>query len=259
MPTQEQCFDQMLTITADLFFSIESELFKPYYEGNENNAMSILDVGCGNGAYLSLLSRQFPLWRCIGLERDERIYHYAQPKETANLTFIRTAYENYQSVEPFDYVIIRLVAAHLQDRTHFMHWLRNQTHPDSIIILIDVEDNMQANLNEAQQLPLFSELYRAMRRPLRTSKILSLKDSLLLEGEAAGFEALNAVSYGVQADSPDTRRQIYEYMQAVTGARCGSPLPPDRQLELNIWNAAEHASFGIGLFGLILSLKSRFK
>ena len=256
MPTQEQYFDQMLTITADLFFSIENELFKPYYESKKNTATSILDVGCGNGAYLSLLSRQFPQWRCIGLEMDERIYRYAQPKETEKLTFINAAYENYQSNEPVDYVIIRLVAAHLQDRAHFMHWLRNQTHPESIIILIDVEDTVQTNLQEAERLPLFSELYRTMRRPLRASKLLSLKDSLLLEGKAAGFQALKVVSYGVQADTPKTRRQIFEYMQAVTGARCESPIPPERQLELNRWYDTENATFDVGLFGLVLGLKA---
>lgn len=256
MRTQEQCFDMMLTITADLFFPIESELFKPYYEQGNNGAKTILDVGCGNGAYLARLSRQFPHWRCTGLEMDERIYRYAQPRETMNLTFIHTAYENYQTVKPFDYVIIRLAAAHLQNLAHFMHWLRDQTHPESIIICIDVEDTVQTNLKEAEQLPLFSKLYQAMRKPLRASKLLSLKDSLLIEGKSAGLVPLTVVSYGVQADSPHTKQQIYDYMQAVTGAYFGSPLPPERQNELNNWYHSEHASFEVGLFGLVYGLKT---
>ncbi|MFC5649332.1 class I SAM-dependent methyltransferase [Paenibacillus solisilvae] len=256
MQTKEQCFDSMLTLTADLFFSIENDLFKPYYESGPNEVKSVLDVGCGNGTYLSRLSDQFPMWRCTGIEMDDRIFRYAQLKAADHLTFIHTPYENYQSAEPFDCVIIRLAAAHLQDRTHFMHWLRHQLHPHSIVILIDVEESLQLSLKQSENLPLFSELYQTMRKPLRASRLLSLKDSLLLESEFAGFNPLKAVSYSINADSTKTRKQMYDYMQAVTGAYYGSPLPPKRQAELNEWYNNEAASFEVGLFGLVLGLKA---
>ncbi|BBH22220.1 hypothetical protein Back11_35650 [Paenibacillus baekrokdamisoli] len=256
MRTQEHWFDLMLTTTTDLLFDKETQLLSSYYERNLVKKASVLDVGCGNGAYLLRMSQQFPLWSCTGIEMNEQIYRFAQTKVSKAITIVPTAYQDYHSPKPYDYVLVRLIAAHLPDLAHFMRWLRERIHPGSIIIIIDVEEEMQTELTESKLLPLFSNLYQQMRKPLRTSKLMSFKDLLSLEAVYAGLHPIERLNYGVTTDSPSTREQIYNYMRHVTGAHYGSAIPPERDRELAIWYESRDESFAIRMFGLVLQLKT---
>ncbi|MBW7453587.1 class I SAM-dependent methyltransferase [Paenibacillus sepulcri] len=241
-------FDQMLTATTDLFFNLEMELLLHQYGGSET--LRLLDVGCGNGEYLSRLSRHYPGWQCTGLELDEGIYQYAVLKETPNLSFVHSSYENYESDHRYDLVLVRLVAAHLQDQGHFMRWLRDRTHPHSTIIIIDIEDAEETRWSES--LPLFSSLYSQMRRPLRRTRLLRLKDSLALEARFHGFASQQLFRYRAAADALDTKRLMYRYMQLVTGYHYGHPLPADREDELVQWFMSPDQTFEVHMFAILL-------
>jgi SAM-dependent methyltransferase len=247
-----QCFDQMLTITTEMFFDIEEELFLRRLDAQK--PLSILDVGCGNGEYLARVSRRYPQWRCTGLEMDARIYRYAEGKQSSRLSFHLSSYEQFESLETYDCVIVRLTAAHLEDRAHFMRWLRERTHLGSLILIIDADEGIGQLAGEANGLPLLGALYREMRRPLRASKLMLLHESLALEARYAGLRPGEVVRYGRNADTPESKALIHAYMQLVAASRFGMPLPPEYGKELKRWYEEPQAAFEIRIFGLMLEV-----
>jgi len=248
--TKTKWFDSMLTATTDLFLPVEKQLFLDYPA--EASPLRILDVGCGNGEYISRLSRLYPQWSCTGLEMDNGIYQYARKKETSKLTFVHSSYENYASDEPYDLVLVRLVAAHIQDQGHFMQWLRERTHQHSTVIIIDIEDAEESRWKDL--LPLFSSLYQQIRQPLRRSRLLRLRDSLSLEARSRGWNNQQLIRYQAKAETADTKLLMYRYMQMVTAYHYGFPLPAEREAELDHWLADRDQSFEVHMFGLLLKI-----
>jgi 2-polyprenyl-3-methyl-5-hydroxy-6-metoxy-1,4-benzoquinol methylase len=250
--TVEQCFDQMLTMTTEMFFDMEQELFLQQLDARK--PLAVLDVGCGNGEYLARLSRRYPQWRCTGLEREERIYHYAKKKETSRLSFHLSSYEQFEAAEAYDCVIVRLTAAHLEDRAHFMRWLCERTLPGSIVVIIDVDDGLSQSAAESSGLPLFGALYREMRRPLRASKLMQLHESLAHEARYAGLRPKEVVRYGLGSETPESKALIHTYMRLVAASRFGVPLPPEQENELKRWYQDPRGMFEIRMFGLMLEV-----
>ncbi|GGD94304.1 class I SAM-dependent methyltransferase [Paenibacillus nasutitermitis] len=248
--TKIKWFDCMLTATTDLFLPVEKQLFLSDFA--VTSGLRVLDVGCGNGEYLSRLSRLFPRWSCTGLEMDKGIYEYARKKETPQLTFVHSSYEDYTGKEQYDLVLVRLVAAHLRDQGHFVQWLRERTHRHSTVIILDIEDAEESRWQD--NLPLFSSLYRQIRLPLRRSRLLRLRDSLSLEARSRGWDNQELFHYQAAADTADTKHLMYRYMQMVTAYHYGFPLPDQREEELAQWLSNPELSFEVHMFGLLLKI-----
>jgi SAM-dependent methyltransferase len=245
-------FDQMLSITAEMFVDVEEELFLRQLDAGK--PLAVLDVGCGNGEYLARVSRRYPQWRCTGLEVEERIYRFARAKETSRLSFHLSSYEQFGIGETYDCVIVRLTAAHLEDRAHFMRWLRERTHPGSIVLIIDLDESTGPPAGESSGLPLLGAIYREMRRPLRASKLMLFHEALALEARHSGLRPKEVVRYGRRADTPESKALIHAYMRLVAASRVGFPLPPEHEDELTRWFGDPQAAFEIRMFGLMLEV-----
>lgn len=114
----------------ELDFLLASELW-----GESRN---VLDVGCGNGHYLSYLRRFFPDKRFVGI--DISAEHIAAGKANPfleGIEFINADFANYRPAKLFDAVVMRLVLQHLDDLQTTLNAVRRLLKEDGTIIIIE--------------------------------------------------------------------------------------------------------------------------
>ncbi|MBO7743348.1 class I SAM-dependent methyltransferase [Paenibacillus sp. MWE-103] len=241
-------FDDMLSLTAELFFERERASL---LDGHMREAESVLDIGCGNGAYLEAVKRAYPRLRCTGIEKDARVYPFAAARSAPGLSFVQADYKDAAAGgEPFDVVVIRLAALHLPDFRHFLAWLRGVTHERSAILILDLDDAATGPL-PGEELPLFDALLRASRKPLLARFPKPPREALAELAQAEGWIA-DPQSYRILADEPRTKRRMYRYMETSTRILQGGRLDHDRKKELDDWLSKESASYSAGMFALTL-------
>jgi SAM-dependent methyltransferase len=247
MRAKVDIFDSMLTVTADLFFEREQELF---FQKLQEKSLQVLDVGCGNGAYLSKLNEQFPLLTLTGLEIEEGIYQHALVKQNSTMAFYHSSYEQHDVLHAYDYVIARLVIQHIQDRQHFIQWLHEHMTAHATFLIIDIDDDQ---LHNNSQLPLFSALYHQSRQAVQRRSLLNIKDALRIECKHNGFNHLSTTRYTLTTDTPSVKQQIYTYMQLVTENYLNTSVPADIADELAAWFNNPHGHQEIHMFGMEFS------
>jgi 2-polyprenyl-3-methyl-5-hydroxy-6-metoxy-1,4-benzoquinol methylase len=244
MRTKEDVFDFMLTLTTELFFELEKGYF---LTGLEERSLKLLDVGCGNGEYLSHIHQSFPHLSLTGIEIDKSIYQKALLRSNPHLAIYHSSYDNIPVSEIYDWVMARLVILHIPDKQHFLRWLHQHTHHQSTILILDIDNDQ---LQENSQLPLFTALYKQSRQSLHTSKLLDLKDALRLEFQHAGFHHLSTKPYTITSDDPMVKQKLYMYMRLVTEYILGSPIPVAISEELFSWLIDPNGYHEIHMFGM---------
>ncbi|RXZ84306.1 methyltransferase domain-containing protein [Paenibacillaceae bacterium] len=248
MDTRTNLFHRMLTITAELFFEMESRLFWDSLAAAITPGSRILDIGAGNGFYLHKLQQQHSQFNYCGLEPDEGIWGKSLPLQNEHLRFKHTAYEQFQNESSYEAVVARLVVPHIEDRLHFARWLYNNTSEQATVVMIDI---CSKPLQDNERLPLFSELYRKSRQPLGLSPLLRLEDALRLEMMEAGFSAPETVHYSLLADDPLVKMKLYIYMRTVVACTLGEPVSSAYAEELFAWLVEPGASLEIPMFGTV--------
>lgn len=98
----------------------------------EYQPKSVLDVGCGNGVFLTIpLAERFPEIRFIGIDSDKETIDLAnQTNSCTNLQFLTN--DDLQPGSTYDFVIGSEVIEHVDDPEGFLDWLYsvmdNQSH-----------------------------------------------------------------------------------------------------------------------------------
>lgn len=250
METKADKLGRMLNVTTDLFMDMEQALF--YRRYLNDGVSTVLDIGCGNGAYMARLGEAYRDIRFTGVELDEAMYRQAVAKERdgSKIDFVLGSYESLSGTGPYDAVILRLVAAHIRHRGHLADWLADHTHKRSIVIVIDFDDRRYGGLEE---LPLFSALYKDARRSLKVGKrtFLELRDALPLEFGEAGFVPLAAETYSLVTSTPEQKKQCRDYMRAATEYMMDEPITPNRERELTEWLERSETVVEIPMFGIV--------
>lgn len=238
-------FDEMLTVTSDLFFEMENRLF---FHPLDRMAGTLVDVGCGNGVYLSKLQESYPKLHAIGLEIDSAIYERALVKQRQGLDFHLSSYETSPIIAgSTDAILARLVMLHIADRSQFAQWVRTSLSSTGRLIIIDVDDD---SLHINKELPLFSQLYVQSRKSIQRNRLLSFQDALKLELQHNGLKHSSTKRYSLQANTDELKRQLCRYMQCVTEIYLNSPITSDRLEELTAWLNNDEASHEIHMFGM---------
>lgn len=92
---------------------------------------TLLDVGCGNGAFLKAVSNSFPQWRLAGLEQNR--LHYEKIMQIHGVAnFYASLTEINQS---FDVIALIHVLEHVSQPLDFLTDLRKKLNPSGILLI----------------------------------------------------------------------------------------------------------------------------
>lgn len=236
--------DRMLEVTAELFLKTEAAMF---FSDLLARKASLLDVGCGNGAYAAGLVGLYSQLEATGIEIDAGMYSEALSRQRERLHFMSGSYENWGGQPPADIILARLVVLHLPDRMAFVRWASEHVSPGGHVVVIDYDDSC---FQENEALPLFMDLYRHTRRRMnRKRTFLTLPDALRIEFAAAGMRHERTERYSLCAERPEQKQKLAEYMKLATEYMLDAPIGSDRERELALWLDKPDAQVEIPMFG----------
>lgn len=143
---------------ADLYFGQEAEWLSQ--QDSWIKARTVLELGSGNGAYLSRLSEMFKEKTYLGLEKQPAFVEKSNAQfGRSGLTFIEAdaeiEYENYRN--QFDVVLYRLTLQHLKNPKLSLQLAHQYLKHDGYIIIIDSYDLAKSSSHKMQ---LFEEASR---------------------------------------------------------------------------------------------------
>ncbi|WP_211234312.1 class I SAM-dependent methyltransferase [Paenibacillus taiwanensis] len=243
----------MLTFTSSAFFELESSVL---LDQVCSSARHVLDVGCGNGDYLSRYINHFPQSRAIGLDLNASIIQQAKDKHGDEIAFYNCSYENLPASDPFDTILARLVIDHIPDRTPFWNWLQQRAAMNGSVIIIDIDGY---GISDCAKLPLFTSMYKELRDRIRRPSFLPFHDALRLEMETFGLKHVSTTKYQLVIHSKELQVQFYHYLRSVTELMTiqpsheSAPCQHNRSAiyeELENWLDEENNTMEIGMFCL---------
>ncbi len=123
---------------------LQTKMFLPYevsFYLNSNiwkKAKSILDVGCGNGSYVSRISKFFPEKSYTAIDVSSELISIAKNELSAsNIRFQQDALETFSEHKSFDVVIMRLVVQHLKDFPSILQQVSYLLKPGGTLLIIE--------------------------------------------------------------------------------------------------------------------------
>jgi SAM-dependent methyltransferase len=126
---------------ADLFFSHEAELLAD--EPAWTTAQMVLELGSGNGAYLSRLSETFKDKKYLGVEKQSSFVEQSNAQfGCSGLVFVEgdAEEENELYTNQFDAVLFRLTLQHLKNPRLALQLAHQYLKQDGYVIIIDSYD-----------------------------------------------------------------------------------------------------------------------
>lgn len=123
--------------TAAIF---DFEHINPYVSKLREGAL-VLEVGCGPGILLDMLSRQYPKICFTGLEPSGDGFGYLDDflkyfKKRKNSDLIRTDYESFQTDKKFDLIYLVNVFEHLPDWRNFLSFVKKSLNKSGVCIVL---------------------------------------------------------------------------------------------------------------------------
>lgn len=130
-------YDAHLTTQAEISFPKELGFFSSVHEWDA--VTSVVDLGCGNGAYLSLLADAFPHISFLGVDfREDSI---ALAKRTRPRPNVEYRYGWISAIEGcLDALISRFCMLYIDDKQEVVDWTVD--HVRNLVLQIDNEDEL---------------------------------------------------------------------------------------------------------------------
>jgi 2-polyprenyl-3-methyl-5-hydroxy-6-metoxy-1,4-benzoquinol methylase len=149
-------WDDLLTLQVDLFLQHEADHLATMAAWQ--NAKRIVDVGCGNGYYLSGLSARHPDKTFVGVDVSAELITYARQRHGASgLRFERRDFLR-NGAPACDAIILRFVLQHLPDLESVLRQAAKALRPDGRVFVIDPDF---AESSCSPPLPLFTGMFTA--------------------------------------------------------------------------------------------------
>jgi ubiquinone/menaquinone biosynthesis C-methylase UbiE len=149
-------WDDVLGLQVDLFLPHELSVLQQFDPWRA--ARSVLDVGCGNGYYLSKLAPFFPEKSYTGLDISEELAGLARKFRTRpGLSFAAGDFFRLRPQQRVDLVLMRFLVQHLTDFDAILSRSRENLTPEGTLLIIEPELSRSANQPAT---PLFEELLK---------------------------------------------------------------------------------------------------
>lgn len=124
--------------------SLQTEMFLPYEINYLLNSQSwqksktVLDIGCGNGAYISQVSKFFPDKSYTAIDVSHDLIYIAKKAHAAkNIQFLNQSLEIFQTKKKYDIVIMRLIVQHLKDFPAVLSKTSSLLKPGGTLLIIE--------------------------------------------------------------------------------------------------------------------------
>jgi len=239
-------YDLMLKVQADMAIDQESEIFASEHWRGCN---SILDFGCGNGYYLTLLRKYLPSGPLFGYDIDQHFITSAQKRYGKIATF-SSDFESVKSalIHPIG-IIFRLTLHHIPDSTSFLAKILSDLPETRVVFVVNPSD---AKFDVNPQLPLFFGDLARLRAPEQNRvAVHPLVCGVLPQ---VGFLHRITREFVITAQQPNDRNEMFLYMCATAAMGCNGKLSSATYNELLNWL---FAADGRAQYGLVASLFAR--
>ncbi len=132
--------DAQLRIQVDSTWPKEADALEAH---GLSNAATVLDIGTGNGYFLSRLADRYPEKRFTGIENNEALAHAARERiKTAGLTNVEVVLGKCPFAEldrKFDFILARLSIYSMPNRDEVLKWACNLLKDDGRMAIIDAD------------------------------------------------------------------------------------------------------------------------
>jgi SAM-dependent methyltransferase len=239
-------YDLMLKVQADMAISHEAQIFAAECW---HDCRSVLDFGCGNGYYLSLLTRHLPSVPLFGYDIDKHFISVAQ-KRYGDIATLSADFENITSalIPPIG-VIFRLTLHHIPEfADHLKETLARL--PDTKLVYVVNPSDTKFDVNP--QLPLFFGNLARLRAPEQNRVAVHPVVSDVLT--KLGYPHRLTREFIISAEDPKERNAMFLYMCATAAMGCNGQLSSGTYFELLNWLFAPD---GRAQYGLIASVFAR--
>jgi ubiquinone/menaquinone biosynthesis C-methylase UbiE len=154
-------WDYFLKNQVQLYFDQEKEYFSQ--EDWWRQAQSVLEIGSGNGEYLSRMSRTFTNKKYLGMEKTKELVQTTNMRfqKDENITFIEGDAQvfNESLVESYDVIIFRFLLQHLQNPMAAIDHAHRYLKPQGSILIIDICDSFRKT---SHPIPYFDAIIRIL-------------------------------------------------------------------------------------------------
>ncbi|MGI9384574.1 MAG: class I SAM-dependent methyltransferase [Methyloligellaceae bacterium] len=149
-------WDELLRLQTNAFLPYELEFFLS--NSSWAPARSVLDVGCGNGFYLSQLQPFFPRKSYLGIDVSAELIGLAAASAANDrIAFEQADFFSFRADEPFDVVLMRLIVQHLSGFDSILEQASLLLRPGGALIVIEPDIE---NSRTYPQTPIFDRVVR---------------------------------------------------------------------------------------------------
>ncbi|MFZ5985750.1 MAG: class I SAM-dependent methyltransferase [Bacillota bacterium] len=249
MSHRVEIFNRMLKVFADLAYPFEREFFK-----NEawKRAKHVMDLGCGNCSYTSLLASDFPDKKFTCVDPDMYMINTArQLFSLENMDLVCGHLDNLEVNHKYDFIIIRLAVRHMGNREGLLRKVRSFLASGASIMVIDADVE---NIVLGEELTGFMKVFQNMYESSGNTSLNGLERRLIDEFEKAGLRYDGTVRVSIDSGMPKMKKHIYEYMKLVSQMAYYPFIPEGILRELDEWFINSVKDARIGTFASIYSI-----
>ena len=231
-------YDAHLELQAEISFSDELRFFSSLREWG--SVTSVLDLGCGNGAYLVRLAEAFPNVRFLGIDFRKDAIELAEkmrPRENVDYHWGTVS----SITDQFDALISRFCILYTDNKNEIANWVGE--HVRSLILQIYNEDD---SLETPPILERVRANWHVTRANDRDGRYRSASNDMEPLWSRVGFEPIHSDVLVVDNTSAARQIQFRELITLVTELGVGRPLPEQLRSDIDRWGLlGGHAQYAM--------------
>ena len=239
-------YDVYLRLQAEASFRKEQSTFN--FEGFRD-AETVLDLGCGNGRYATLLALAYPDKQILGMDPDKDLLGRASvSSRPRNLEFVHGSYESLPDDYRPDVMVCRLVTMYIPEPQHLARWAADRV---GHVVSIDAADEL---FLAHPAMPLFGDTeQKNAERIAKMGGDRSVTDRIPEIWEAAGFQLRSESEILVQSEAEVTKAEMHHLVYLHAELATGQPLSADLQDEIFSWSIENQSYLQYGLRARVFS------
>lgn len=252
---------ELLIAQTELFIPFELSLLYGCYDwGSSNN---ILDIGCGNGYFTKKISDHFPEKQFTAIDISSELISSAQQHNASpRINYIQGDLFEFETIEPYDCIIMRLIVQHLGDFNKILDQVQKLLIPGGSLIILDADHQ---NMFNFPKLPKFYALLLQLEKlseDNNTNRCLSHRLSNVVEQSKGWYleeEEHQNIPF-MKAGSNYNILRVYDlWLDIIEAANEVSANFDEIRAEIAEWRKSPYAfaQFGIHFMHLVKSDKNR--